>query len=190
MALWILCSDDAKNLLGFRAWDDLQSTDLANDVHPKFLELLSSNQTQLSSLSKLAVVTGPGAFTGLRVTASYIQGLARTLDLPTISVPTFDLIGEKFQIPLQHQKAKTQSTELLQKQDYPVLLIKSQNEFEVVNGDPKIKSLGFSDFPLWPSPEMFLEGIKKNLERCSTETLKISYGLDAKISGERKDFKT
>ena len=43
----------------------------------------------------LAVATGPGAFTGLRIGLAAIQGLAMTLDRPVIGVSALDALVEQ-----------------------------------------------------------------------------------------------
>jgi tRNA threonylcarbamoyladenosine biosynthesis protein TsaB len=46
----------------------------------------------LSHLTRVAIVTGPGSFTGLRAGASYGIGLAQGLGIPLLGVGTFDLV--------------------------------------------------------------------------------------------------
>lgn len=43
----------------------------------------------------LAVATGPGAFTGLRIGLAAIQGLAMTLDKPAIGISALDALAEQ-----------------------------------------------------------------------------------------------
>jgi tRNA threonylcarbamoyladenosine biosynthesis protein TsaB len=49
-------------------------------------ELLNDNNTDVNELSALAFGCGPGSFTGVRIAASVIQGLAYATQLPIISV--------------------------------------------------------------------------------------------------------
>ncbi|MEW5768370.1 MAG: tRNA (adenosine(37)-N6)-threonylcarbamoyltransferase complex dimerization subunit type 1 TsaB [bacterium] len=44
----------------------------------------------LSDLEAIAVSLGPGSFTGLRVGISTVRGLAQTLRLPVVGIPTLD----------------------------------------------------------------------------------------------------
>lgn len=55
--------------------------------------LLSQSGLQLSELTHLAVTTGPGSFTGLRIGVAAWKGLAYGLNLPLVSVPTLDALS-------------------------------------------------------------------------------------------------
>lgn len=51
--------------------------------------LLTETKTKKSSLEAIAVISGPGSFTGLRIGASVAKGLCFGLDIPLVSVSTF-----------------------------------------------------------------------------------------------------
>ncbi len=52
--------------------------------------LLSSNGLRVSHLARVAVLSGPGSFTGLRAGIAFARGLARALGVPLVTVPTFE----------------------------------------------------------------------------------------------------
>ncbi len=56
---------------------------------------------QPGDLSALAIATGPGSFTGLRIGMAFIKGLAFTHQLPIIGVPTLDITAKA--VPVQEK---------------------------------------------------------------------------------------
>lgn len=52
--------------------------------------LIKETNTELSQLDKVAVSTGPGSFTGLRIGISTAKGLAHGLGIPVVGVPLTD----------------------------------------------------------------------------------------------------
>ena len=61
-----------------------RAVSVLEDVH----ELLREAGVEQADLSRLAVGTGPGSFTGLRLGLAAARGLAFALDLPVAGVPT------------------------------------------------------------------------------------------------------
>lgn len=51
-------------------------------------------------LSKVAVATGPGSFTGLRMGVSFGLGLAMGLRIPIVPLPTLDLQAARSDVPV------------------------------------------------------------------------------------------
>lgn len=80
---------------------DPDVTDIAKGhaeiIMGKIDALLSRNGLDYSGLDRIAVTTGPGSFTGLRVGLSVARGLGLALDIAVIGVPTL------FAISLGHQ---------------------------------------------------------------------------------------
>jgi len=58
------------------------------DTLPMIESLLRLQRLEASSLGAVAVASGPGSFTGLRIGMSLAKGLALALDLPIVGVPT------------------------------------------------------------------------------------------------------
>ncbi|MCB2203916.1 tRNA (adenosine(37)-N6)-threonylcarbamoyltransferase complex dimerization subunit type 1 TsaB [bacterium] len=60
---------------------------------PVIQELLKENGLQAADLSTVAVASGPGSFTGLRIGMAMAKGFAFSLAIPLIAVPTMDAIA-------------------------------------------------------------------------------------------------
>ena len=60
----------------------------AERIFPAIDELLARNGLAYKDLSRIAVTTGPGSFTGLRIGLSGARGLGLALGIPVIGVPS------------------------------------------------------------------------------------------------------
>jgi tRNA threonylcarbamoyladenosine biosynthesis protein TsaB len=67
---------------------------LANDLLPSVESLLPARQWH--DLARLAVATGPGGFTGTRLTVAMARTLAQQLDLPLDGISSFHLIARRW----------------------------------------------------------------------------------------------
>jgi tRNA threonylcarbamoyladenosine biosynthesis protein TsaB len=63
------------------------------EVMPRLARMLRQQSVMASDLSAVAVVTGPGSFTGLRIGLSIAKGLAVACDIPILGVPTLDILA-------------------------------------------------------------------------------------------------
>jgi hypothetical protein len=54
---------------------------------------------EVRALNRVAIITGPGSFTGLRAGASYGIGLAQGLGITLLGVGTFDLVRALSRVP-------------------------------------------------------------------------------------------
>src|ERR687889_406427 len=56
-------------------------------------EALKCASTGLEKVSAVAVSSGPGSYTGLRIGTSLAKGLCYALDIPLLSVPTLQIMA-------------------------------------------------------------------------------------------------
>lgn len=98
----LLAIDTATDACSLALWLDgkiLESHRIAPRQHsrlalPLMNELLLQAGIQLSQLDGLVLGAGPGSFTGLRIAAGLVQGLAFGLNLPVVSVSTLRSIAQ------------------------------------------------------------------------------------------------
>ena len=67
--------------------DDL-SQGHAELLFPRLNALLARNAVTYANLDRIAVTTGPGSFTGLRIGLSAARGLGLALDIPVLGMPS------------------------------------------------------------------------------------------------------
>ncbi len=59
-------------------------------VIPLIDEILKKNGTAIREMDGIAVSVGPGSFTGIRVGLSSARGLAQSLNIPLVGIPSLD----------------------------------------------------------------------------------------------------
>ena len=96
--LSIALTDAGGGRIGDDSWSSAQRQ--SAELLPRTLDLLTSSGPRLDEVTALAVGTGPGSFTGLRVALSLGKGLAFALDRPIVGVPS--LVAWLEQEPTAH----------------------------------------------------------------------------------------
>lgn len=102
----ILALDAATQALSVALYDSSQPDtarehfEIAPRAHatrllPIAQQLLDDAGWQLASIDGLAFGRGPGAFTGLRIAAGFIQGLAYGADLPVAPISTLEALAQR-----------------------------------------------------------------------------------------------
>lgn len=62
------------------------------ELSPAIDELINKCGVEYTHLKGLAVASGPGSFTSLRIGYAIIKGLALSLNIPAIAIPTLDIL--------------------------------------------------------------------------------------------------
>jgi tRNA threonylcarbamoyladenosine biosynthesis protein TsaB len=68
-------------------------TGQAERIFPAIGELLARNNVAYDALTRIAVTTGPGSFTGVRIGLSAARGLGLALGIPVLGIPTLFAIS-------------------------------------------------------------------------------------------------
>ncbi|HEV8267614.1 MAG TPA: tRNA (adenosine(37)-N6)-threonylcarbamoyltransferase complex dimerization subunit type 1 TsaB [Thermoanaerobaculia bacterium] len=71
----------------------------AESIAPRVVALLERRGLGASDLDKIAALSGPGSFTGLRSGAAFARGLARSVSRPLVAVTTFEAASALFPEP-------------------------------------------------------------------------------------------
>ena len=74
--------------VGGASWESRQRQ--SAELFPRLLELMAAKGVGWEAVSGVAVGTGPGSFTGLRVAMSLAKGLAVALERPIVGVPSLE----------------------------------------------------------------------------------------------------
>ncbi len=70
----------------------------AEKLHVFIDEILRRNRWKPADLDAVVVSEGPGSYTGLRIGVSAAKGLAYTLGIPMIAVPTLEVLARRLKI--------------------------------------------------------------------------------------------
>jgi tRNA threonylcarbamoyladenosine biosynthesis protein TsaB len=65
----------------------------ASKLSPLIANILKEASLSIADVNAVAVTSGPGSYTGLRIGTSTAKGICYALDIPLISIPTLDVIA-------------------------------------------------------------------------------------------------
>ncbi|MBI1185301.1 tRNA (adenosine(37)-N6)-threonylcarbamoyltransferase complex dimerization subunit type 1 TsaB [bacterium] len=60
---------------------------------PAVSALLHNEKLKVADLAAVAISSGPGSYTGLRIATSFAKGICTALNIPLIAVPTLDILA-------------------------------------------------------------------------------------------------
>jgi tRNA A37 threonylcarbamoyladenosine modification protein TsaB len=184
-----LLIDSTKNqIINLKKWDERDTQDHWKVLGETVEEILKNNSK--NSLTHLFCVSGPGAFTGLRISAAFMQGLSMGLKIPLIAIPTYLLNDEKtFLIPIRHQKVRDLTEHEAKEKNYEFLKIASVHEASLCELDEKHEVWGIQNklkLDLWPNENQLLASTLKALKlyNINHSEFNIEYGLGPKVFGK------
>ena len=82
---------DGRDVLAEETWHAQRRH--ADELFPTIERLLARTRITLASIDKVAVATGPGSFTGLRVAIAAAQGIARGAGAAMVGISTLDVLA-------------------------------------------------------------------------------------------------
>ncbi len=99
----LLAIDTSTRNVGIAIYDGIQVLSetiwTSHDYHtvelaPAIAAALASAGVEIQALQLIAVATGPGSFTGLRIGLALAKGIALANHIPIIGIPTLDIVAE------------------------------------------------------------------------------------------------
>lgn len=112
---------DGRDVLAEETWHAQRRH--ADELFPTIERLLSRTGVTLARVSRVAVATGPGSFTGLRIAIAAAQGLARGAGAALVGVSTLDVLA----YPHASSKMRTCSVLPASKTDWYAALYQERN---------------------------------------------------------------
>jgi tRNA threonylcarbamoyladenosine biosynthesis protein TsaB len=82
---------DGREVLAEQTWHAQRRH--ADELFPTIERLLTATRVPLSGIDRVAVATGPGSFTGLRVAIAAAQGIARGAGAAIVGISTLDVLA-------------------------------------------------------------------------------------------------
>lgn len=105
----LLAIDTSTRNVGIAVYDGIQVLSetvwVSHDYHtvelaPAIASTLSQLDYSVHNLKLVAVATGPGSFTGLRIGMAVAKGIALAGHLPIVGIPTLDIVAESQPVSL------------------------------------------------------------------------------------------
>ena len=87
-----LCADGELSSLAQSNHENYQHAQL---LHTYIDRVLSKHNLKPSDLAAIALSSGPGSYTGLRIGAAAAKGLCYANDIPLIAIPTLDIVARE-----------------------------------------------------------------------------------------------
>lgn len=86
-----ICLFNGDELLNKKIIKNAKSTSV--ETMPAIIDVLNMSNITIHDINKIAVIKGPGSFTGIRIGVTIAKVLAYSLNIPIVSLTSIDLIG-------------------------------------------------------------------------------------------------
>jgi tRNA threonylcarbamoyladenosine biosynthesis protein TsaB len=105
----LLALDTSTRNIGIAVYDGIQVLSeniwTSHDYHtvelaPSVAQTLTRAGIEIQNLKVLAVASGPGSYTGLRIGMAFAKGVALARHVPIIGIPTLDIVAESQPVSL------------------------------------------------------------------------------------------
>lgn len=143
---------------------------------PQIAELLKDAECDIKQVSKIAVTTGPGSFTGVRVGIAAARGLALSLDCDLVGITSFDALAATL---IAHQDNDTSPLTIGDKFSAVI---------DARRGQVYIQSFIFNGFGQRPEP--LADGVAMDVSTAKELEQSFLVGGGAKLLGEVDAFFT
>ena len=87
----LICLYKHNELINSKTIIDSKSTSI--ETMPAIINVLNESNIKITDINKLAVIKGPGSFTGIRIGVTISKVLAYSLNIPIVTLTSLDLIG-------------------------------------------------------------------------------------------------
>ncbi len=136
---------------------------------PMLDELAQMIELDLETIDAIAVASGPGSFTGLRIGSATVKGMALALEKPVIEVPTlyalaYNFCGqERIVCPLMDARRNQTYTALFRFDKTKIQALKEQCAVDIHEIIEEINGIGESVVFLGDGAPVFQQAIKEQL---------------------------
>lgn len=137
---------------------------------PMIDEIIKMTDTKLEEIDAIAVAAGPGSFTGLRIGAATVKGLAMAIDKPIVSVPTchglaYNLMGtEGIICPIMDARRNQVYTGIYESVDGKLNVICDQDALEIKELVDRLNEMNQKVTFLGDGVPVYSDTIKENIK--------------------------
>lgn len=163
------CINEKEDSLNLNAQYESSPENLSHseEISSRFKELIKKANFSIKDLDLILVGSGPGSYTGLRISYAFVKGMACSLNIPVLAISPF-LAVAYFESCNVNNSTKIQVTADARRKELFVATFDKKDDF---SNNPNIETLEYNEFidkqeensvHITFSPELFskLEGVR------------------------------